>query len=80
MYIYNINNIYDIYTKINRHIKIIYKVRLPNPWSGDSQGQETFLAPSADTQIRNYDTECSNHHRSLSTLKSKELSCCKMKW
>ena len=23
---------------------------------GDSQGQETFLAPSADKQTRNYDT------------------------
>ena len=29
---------------------------------GDSQGQETFLAPSAHKQTRNYDTECSNHH------------------
>ena len=31
-------------------------VRLPDPRSGNSQGQETFLAPST----RNYDTECSN--------------------
>ena len=30
--------------------------RLPHPRSGDSQGQETFLAPSADKQTRNYDT------------------------
>ena len=30
-------------------------VRLPHPRSGDSQGQETFLAPSADKQTRNYD-------------------------
>ena len=37
-------------------------VRLPHPRSGDSQGQETFLAPSADKQTRNYDTELSNHH------------------
>ena len=37
-------------------------VRLPHPWSGDSQSQETFLAPSSDKQTRNYDTECSNHH------------------
>ena len=43
--------------------------RLPHPRSGDSQGQETFLAPSADKQTRNYDTECSNHHPSLSTLR-----------
>ena len=34
-------------------------VRLPHPQSGDSQGQETFLAPSADKQTRNYDIECS---------------------
>ena len=29
--------------------------RLPHPRSGDSQGQEMFLAPSADKQTRNYD-------------------------
>ena len=28
----------------------------------DSQGQETFLAPSIDNQTCNYDKECSNHH------------------
>ena len=28
-------------------------VRLPYPWSGDSQGQETFLAPPTDKQTRN---------------------------
>ena len=27
---------------------------LPHPWSRDSQGQETFLAPSAGKQTRNY--------------------------
>ena len=37
-------------------------VRLPHPQSGDSQGQETFLAPSADKQTRSYDTESSNQH------------------
>ena len=31
-------------------------VRLPYPQSGDSQGQETFLAPPADKQTHNYDT------------------------
>ena len=30
-------------------------VRLPHPRSEDSQGQEMFLAPSADNQTRNYD-------------------------
>ena len=41
-------------------------VRLSHPWSGGSQGQETFLAPSADKQTRNYDTECSNHQLCMS--------------
>ena len=56
-----------IYTHTNLPVDVI--VRLPHPWSGDRQGQETFLAPSADKQTRNYDTECSNHHPSLSTLR-----------
>ena len=47
--------------------------------SGDNQGQETFLAPSAEKQPRNYDTECSNHHLSLSTKRPKRLSHSKMK-
>ena len=36
-------------------------VRLPHPWSGYSQGQETFLAPSVDKQTRNYDIESSSY-------------------
>ena len=32
--------------------------RLPHPQSRDSQDQEMVLAPSADKQARNYDTEC----------------------
>ena len=32
-------------------------VRLPHPRSVYSQGQETFLASSADKQTRNYDTK-----------------------
>ena len=55
-------------------------VRLPHPWNGDNQGQEMFLAPSADKQTCNYDTEYSNHHPSLSTLRSMGLSCSKIKW
>ena len=31
-------------------------VKLQDSWSGDSQGQETFLAPYADKQTDNYDT------------------------
>ena len=51
-------------------IKIIYItdllgnviVRLPHPRSGNSLGQETFLAPLADKQTRNHGTECLNHN------------------
>ena len=57
MYIYIYIYIY-IYT--NSHVNDI--VRLPHTWSGDSQGQEMFLAPSDDKQTCNYDTECCNHH------------------
>ena len=46
-------------------------VRQPHSRSGDSQGQEMFLAPSADKQTRNHDTECSNHYPSLLTLRPK---------
>ena len=55
------------------------KVRLPHPRSGNSQGQETFLAPSADKPIGHYNIECSNHHPSLSSLRPKGLSCSEMK-
>ena len=43
-------------------------------------GPETFLEPSANKQTHIYDTECSKHHPSLSTLKSKVLSRSKTKW
>ena len=39
-------------------------VRLTHPCRGDSQSKETFLAPSADKQTCDYDTECSNHYPS----------------
>ena len=67
-----------IYIHTNLPVNAI--VRLPHPWSEDSQDQETFLAPTADKQTCNHDTECSNHHPSLSTLSSKRLSHSKMKW
>ena len=69
-----------IYIYIYKNLLLNGIVRLPHPWSGDSEGQETFLRPSADNQTRNYDTECSNLHPSLSALRSKELSRSKMKW
>ena len=55
---------------INLPVNVI--ARLRHRRSGDSQGQETFLTASTDKQTRNYDTECSNHHPSLSTLSSKD--------
>ena len=55
-------------------------VRLPHPTSGDSQGQETFLARSADKQTRHCDIECSNHDPSLSNPIPKGLSRSNMKW
>ena len=54
MYIYTYIYIY-IYT----NLPVSDLVGLSHPQSGDSQGQETFLAPSTDKQTRNYDTECS---------------------
>ena len=55
MYIY-LSYIYIyIYIYIIYNLTVNARVRLPHPWSGDSQNQETFLAPSADDkQTRNY--------------------------
>ena len=49
------NLYYNIYIYTNLPVDVI--VRLPHPRSGDSQGQETFLAPSADKQTRSYDAD-----------------------
>ena len=65
---------------IHTNLPVNVIARLPHPRIGDSQGQKTFLAPSADKQTRNYDKEWSNHHPSLSTLGQKKLSRSKMKW
>ena len=69
-----------MYIHIYINLLVNAVVRLPHPRSGDSQGQETALAPSADKQTRNYDTECSNHHPSLSTLRPKGFSRSMMTW
>ena len=45
-----------IYIYIHTNLPVNTIVRLPHSRSGDSQGQETFLAPSGDKQTRNYDT------------------------
>ena len=65
---------------IYRNLPVDVIVRLPHPRIGNSQGQDTFLAPSAEKQTSNYDIECSNHHPSLSTLSPKGLGRSKMKW
>ena len=46
IYIYMYIYIY-IYTSLPG-LPVNAIVRLPHPWRRDSQGQETFLAPSAD--------------------------------
>ena len=69
-----------MYLHIYANLPVNVIVKLPNRRSGDSQGQDTVLAPSADKQTRNYGTECANHHLPLSILKSKGLSRSKMKW
>ena len=53
-------------------------VRLPHPQILDSQGQRTFLVPSADKQTCNYDTGALKQPLSIS--RSKGLSRRKMKW
>ena len=67
LYIY-IYILYNIHIHTHTNLPASDTVSLPHPRSRDSQGQKTFLAPSADKQTHNYDTECSNHHPSLSTL------------
>ena len=55
MYIYIYIYIY-IHTYIYANLSRNVIVRLSH------SGQVTFVAPSADKQTCNYDTECSNHH------------------
>ena len=65
---------------IHRNFPVDVRVRLPNPQSGDTQGQEMFLAPSSDKPTCNYDKDCSNHHPSSWNLRPKGFSRSKMKW
>ena len=79
IYIYVYIYIY-IYIYIYANIPRKAIVRLHNPRSGDNQGHKTFLAPSSDKQTCKYDTQCSNHHPSVSTLTSNGWSCSRIKW
>ena len=74
-YIYIYIYIYKFTSKYHSQNALSLEWRQPRP-----ENVFTFLAPSADKETRNYDTECSNHHPSLSTLRSKGLSRFKMKW
>ena len=65
--IYNIYNIYNTYIYINTKLPLNAIVR-------------NVLRTRFQKQTPNYDTECSNHHPSLSTRSSKGLSRSKMKW
>ena len=67
VYYVNILYIYYMYIfiiYIHTNLPVSDLVSLPHPQSRDSsgQGQEMFLAPSADKETCNYDTEYSNHH------------------
>ena len=68
-----------MYIHIYSNLPVNVIARLPNPRSRDSQGQETFLAPSADKQTRNYDTVL-KPSSPLSILRLKGLSYSKLKW
>ena len=46
-----------MYIYIYTYLPVNVIVRLPNPRRGDSQGHETFLAPSYDKQTRSYETQ-----------------------
>ena len=67
-YIYTYLFIYE-----HTNIPVNAIARLPHLHSRDTQGQETFLAPSADNQTHNYDPECSNYH--LSSIKNNMENC-----
>ena len=64
IHIHNVHYAISIHIIYTIYIYILYKytthkftrnaiVRLPHPRSGDSQGQETFLALSTDKQTHN---------------------------
>ena len=46
-------------------------VRQPNPWSGDNQGKETFLALSADMTKSAPTTIPPNHYKAMGLTRSR---------
>ena len=71
----------EMVSYIHTNLPVNTKVRLPHPQSGDSQCRETLLAPSADNQTRNYNTECSNQSNQycLNQSVTLNLTFCKIK-
>ena len=75
-----------MFSDIYAHLLICAVVRLPHPRSGDIQGQETFLAPSAGKQTRNCDKDSSSHDLSIAirhwdwavTGQNSEIYICKL--
>ena len=41
---------------VNTNLPVNAIVRLPHPWSGNSVGQETFLAVTGENETLTYDT------------------------
>ena len=75
MYIYIYRYIHT-HTKKYTNLARNATVRLSYPRSRDSQGQETFLTPSTDKQIRSYDTNAQatippNRHKPLGQNREK---------
>ena len=60
MYVYILYIYIYICIYIYTNLPVNATVRLPHPRSGDSQGQETFLIPSADKYI--YYQESNHNH------------------
>ena len=63
-----------------RRPRTFWRERLMFHWRIISYFNFTYIAPSANKQTRNYNTEYSSHHPSLSTLISKRWNRRKMKW
>ena len=63
-----------------RRPRTFWRERLMFHWRIISYFNFTYIAPSANKQTRNYNTEYSSHHPSLSTLISKRWNRRKVKW
>ena len=60
-----------MYIYMYRCIDTYILVRQPNPWSGDNQGKETFLALSADMTKSAPITIPPNHYKAMGLTRSR---------